>query len=137
MHTQAITYAVTLVTLLAVHQVADHWVQSDDQATHKGERSLAGRLAAAGHVATYTAALAAALLVVAWRTGLSYDPWRFAAGMALTAGTHYWADRRVHLLALAAKIGKGGWIDHDDHAPYLLDQSWHVGWLMVAALIMV
>lgn len=133
----AILFAVNLATLYAAHTVADHWVQTDCQAVTKGQRSRAGQLATLRHVATYTATIAAALLLVAWRLDLAYDPGRFAAGMAITAVTHYWADRRVYLVALARRIGKGGWLDHDATAAYHLDQSWHIGWLVVASLVMV
>jgi hypothetical protein len=141
----AITFAVTLPSLLVLHSVADHWVQTNGQAVTKGKpvrdengaRDRSGPLANLRHVATLTATLAAGLAVLAWRFGLDYEPVRVAAGLTVNAVSHYWADRRRTLRNLAVAIGKRGWVDNDPNALYLLDQSWHMGWLFVAALVMV
>lgn len=133
----AAIFAATLVTLLAAHSVADHWVQTDGQATTKGKPGMVGYLADFRHVATYTATLTGALLLMGWKCGIDYEPVPFVIGMAVTAVTHYWADRRVHLRALAVRIGKRGWVENDPGAMYQLDQSWHIGWLLVTALIIV
>lgn len=132
----AITFAAVLAALYAAHSVADHWFQTDHQAVTKSKPGRDGQLADARHVATYTASLTAVLLLVQWRTGITLDPARTAAALTLNAVTHYWADRHVHLIALARKAGKGGWLDHDPKgARYALDQSWHKGWLLITALI--
>lgn len=133
----ATLFAVVLATLYAAHSVADHWIQTNAQAVAKGARTRAGQLADLRHVTTYTATLAGALLLVAWRLDLTYEPARLTLALLINAITHYWADRRVYLLALARKIGKGGWIDHDPTSAYQLDQSWHLGWLFITALIIV
>ncbi|MFE9677140.1 hypothetical protein ACFYO5_23860 [Streptomyces sp. NPDC006259] len=39
--------------------------------------------------------------------GLRLKPGRVAAALVLSAGTHWWADRRMHLKAVADAIGKG------------------------------
>lgn len=135
--TDPAAFAATLVTLLAAHSVADHWIQTDKQATTKGNSGWTGRLADARHVATYTATLAAALLLVGWRTGIDYSPAALAIALGVNAISHYWADRRVHLRALAVRVGKRGWVEADPGAMYQLDQSWHIGWLLVTALILV
>jgi hypothetical protein len=57
--------------------------------------------------------------------------------LLINGATHYWADRRVYLIAFARRFGKGGWLDNDPGAAYQLDQSWHLGWLFITALIMV
>lgn len=119
--TSAATFAAVLAMLLAAHAVGDHWIQTDRQAQDKGERTLAGAAAAARHVATYTATLAAGLALLAWRCDLPLSPARTVLGLAITAITHYWADRRVHLLALADRIGKSDWIAKDPTALYQLD----------------
>lgn len=131
----AATFAAVGITLYAAHSVADHWVQTQRQAAGKAARSRAGQLADLAHVATYTATLAIALLVVDWRLGLDLDPARVGVALALNGATHYWADRRAYLIALARSLGKGPWIDADPGAAYQLDQSWHLGWLFVTALI--
>jgi hypothetical protein len=48
----AVTFAVVLPALLVAHTVADHWVQTDHQAGHKGLPGWAGRWACGKHVAT-------------------------------------------------------------------------------------
>jgi hypothetical protein len=127
--------AAVFAALYAAHQVADHWVQTQHQADAKDGAGWPGRLACAAHVATYTATALAALLAVAWRTGLALSPATVAVGLAVSAGTHYLADRRRPLRWMADRLGKdAGWLERGG-GMYALDQSWHVGWLFVAALI--
>ena len=106
----------------------------------------AGGIASA-HVATLTATKAAAVALMAAVTGLHLAAAAVTAGLAADAVSHYWADRRVTLARLAGWLGKRGFYElgapragHDD-APHLgtgayaLDQSWHIAWLFIAALI--
>jgi hypothetical protein len=178
MHTAATTGLTTLLAfaaMLAVHGIADLWVQTHHQALHKGDHSWPGRWNCARHVATYTACtLLAVLLVTRWLDlGAHATGWGITAGQALSAVTHYAIDRRWTLAAWARALGK-----HDLHAlgaprrlqvyavhvttgttvggrhrhaeetvlvpldqsvlgtgAYHLDQSLHVGWLFVAALL--
>jgi hypothetical protein len=130
--------AVVFAALYAAHQVADHWVQTQHQADTKGCAGWHGRLACAAHVATYSATGLVALLVVAWRTGLALAPSGVAAGMAVSALTHYIADRRTPLRRIANATGSGRFYRLNAagmNGAYLLDQSWHIGWLLVAALL--
>jgi len=127
--------AATAATLHAAHQVADHWVQTQRQADHKGNPGWYGRWQCAAHVATYTAtavvALAALAAVTGWRPGL----WPTVAGLTVSAVTHYVADRRAPLMRLAALMRKSrAWLERGG-GMYALDQSWHVGWLWVSALV--
>lgn len=140
-------FAAVFAALYAAHQVADHWIQTDHQAAMKGAPSWAGRLACAAHVGTYTLTALVALVAVALSTGLPLSPARVAAGLAVSAVTHYFADRRTPLRRLAKLTGAGQFFgfgtprpDHDDKpclgtGAYALDQSWHIGWLFIAALI--
>jgi hypothetical protein len=122
--------------LYAAHMVADHWIQTNRQATGKGRPGWAGRRACATHVATYTVTALVALLAVAWRTGTPLPPLPVAVGLAVSALSHYLVDRRAPLRAMATRLGKDpGWLDHGGGL-YLLDQSWHVGWLLISALVM-
>ncbi|WP_035306004.1 DUF3307 domain-containing protein [Actinokineospora inagensis] len=133
--------------LLVAHQVADHWVQTDHQATHKGHRGVVGRLACLRHVATYTATTALAVGVVWWLAGLPVHPVPFVAGQVLSALTHYWADRRAPLAWLIRVTGRARFAalgaprpGRDDNpglgtGMYTLDQSFHWLWLWVAALV--
>jgi hypothetical protein len=139
----AAQFAATYAALTAAHEVADHWVQIDAQAMAKGERSTAGATACAKHVATYTATQAVALAAVQRATGMRLSWKRAALGLAISAATHYIADRQGGhwrdekprgIVRLAATTGHAGWLQRDPNAGYLMDQSWHKGWIAVAAL---
>lgn len=143
----AVTFAVVLPALLVAHNVADHWVQTGHQAAVKGQRDWSGRLACVRHVTSYTtvtAGVVAGLWVV---LGLPLTITGFAVGQAVSAVTHYWADRRFTLAWLAGLLGKTAFYrlgaprpDRDDNptigtGAYVLDQAWHWLWLFVAALL--
>lgn len=137
-------FAATYAALTASHEVADHWVQIDSQATAKGRPGAEGVRACAAHVATYTATQALALAAVNRVTGARLSWRRAALALAVSAATHYVADRQGGhwrdeqprgIVRLAAVTGKGGWLQRDPNAGYLMDQSWHKGWLAVAALV--
>lgn len=140
--------AATYGTLHAAHMVADHWIQTSAQAAHKGLPGWSGRWACARHVGTYTLTAVAALGLLAVASGWSPEPARLVAGLVVSAVTHYIADRRTPLRRLAELLGSGQfWVlgmprpDHPGDRPclgtgaYVLDQSWHVGWIWVSALI--
>ena len=75
-------FAATYAALTAAHEVADHWVQVDDQAVHKGAASRDGVIACAEHVITYTATQALALAAVQRVTGMRLSWRRAALGLA-------------------------------------------------------
>lgn len=132
------TFAAVYVALYVAHVVGDHWVQTDAQAAVKGAPGWRGRRACAAHVATYTATAALVVGAVAWRTGMHLSPVAVAVGLAVSAGSHYIADRRTPLVWLADRLGTGRFVRTAGggiSGAYLLDQSWHLGWLLVAALI--
>jgi len=157
------TFAAVFATLYVAHQVGDHWVQTEHQAATKGHPGWPGRLACARHVATYTATACALLTVAGLLLPLPLTVVGVLAGQVVSGVTHYWADRRTTLRRLADATGKGvfyrlgaprehlpalaGWrpataaASHDNPTlgtgAYALDQSWHVLWLFVAALVTV
>lgn len=140
----AARFAAAYAALTASHEVADHWVQLDSQATAKGDRSHAGARACAAHVATYTTAQALALAAVSRATGAGLTWKRSALALAVSAVTHYAADRQGGhwrdeqprgIVRLAAPTGHAGWLQRDPNAGYLMDQAWHKGWILVAALV--
>ena len=149
MHTAASVLAVTFVAVYAAHQVGDHWLQTPTQAMTKGGTGWAARAACARHVAALAAVKAAALLAAFAVAGLPMRPGWWVAGLGVDAASHYWADRRSTLRALAAVFGPGKAAFFDLGAPrpgrddnptlgtgaYALDQPWHIGWLFIAALI--
>ncbi|WP_327038803.1 DUF3307 domain-containing protein [Micromonospora maris] len=130
----AAAFAAVFATLYAAHQVADHWIQTQHQADCKGQPGWAGRLACAAHVATYTATAVLALVFLIAGTGLRLDPSGVTVGLGISAVTHYIADRRTPLRQIADQLRKSpAWLDKAG-GMYALDQSWHVGWLFIAAL---
>lgn len=143
----ALTFAAVLPALLVAHNVADHWAQTSHQAATKGHAGHAGRVACAAHVLSYTAVTAMVVGLLWVVLDLSITPAGFVAGQAVSAITHYWADRRFTLAGLAARLGKTEFYrlgapraERDDNpslgtGAYALDQSWHWFWLLVAALL--
>lgn len=147
MGSTATVFAATFVALYAAHQVADHWVQTEHQAHTKGHAGWAGRYACAKHVGTYLAVQLAALLAANAALDLHLNAGRFVAGLAVSGVTHYIADRRAPLRWMAKVTGHAQFFDlgtprpgRDDNpslgtGAYAMDQSWHIGWLFVAALV--
>lgn len=113
----------------AAHHVADHWVQTDDQAQRKRESGLACAL----HVCTYLLTQLAFVALLVLATGIEISYWGATLSLGLTAVTHYVADRRTPLRALAAQLGKAEYWDRG--GAYHLDQAWHIGLLFPAALL--
>ncbi|SPT59252.1 DUF3307 domain-containing protein [Actinomadura madurae] len=143
-----IVFPAVFAALYAAHEVGDHWLQTHGQACGKGAPGWPGRILCARHVATLTAVKAVAVTVVALVLALPVNPYAVAAALAVDAVSHYWADRRSTLLALADRLGrrlvpgKGEFARLGDGAAaptgtgaYALDQSWHIGWLLAAALL--
>lgn len=138
MTSRAAKFAAVSTLAYALHTVADHWVQTDHQAGTKGKPGRDGALACAAHVATYTAVNGGGVLALNRALGLGLT-WRgILVGQVISAATHYWADRRYTLEALADATGKGDFYRRGQdlgRGSYALDQSWHMGWLSVAALV--
>jgi hypothetical protein len=140
-------FAAVFCALLTGHNIADHWIQTGVQARDKGLRSWRGRLACLRHTAMLTLTLAVVLLAVAIATGARLSIPAVALGLGVNGITHYWADRRWTLAHLAALTGNADfWFlgtprpGRDDNpglgtGAYALDQSWHMAWLLVSALI--
>lgn len=137
MTSRAARFAATFAGLYAAHMVADHWVQTDSQACAKGKPGKDGAIACAQHIASYTATTTAVTVGLNQALRLNAG-WRgILAGQAISAATHYWADRRYTLEALADATGKGDFYRRGTDlgkGSYAPDQSWHIGWLAVAAL---
>jgi hypothetical protein len=141
------TFAAVFVALYVAHQVADHWIQTQHQADCKGRPGWPGRIACAAHVATYTATAFGFLGVLNLATDADLSPGRVFLGLAVSAITHYIADRRTPLKRLAELAGAGRFYalgipraGRDDNpslgtGSYALDQSFHYLFLFIAALI--
>ncbi|NUT23810.1 MAG: DUF3307 domain-containing protein [Hamadaea sp.] len=147
--TRIAAFAAVFAALYAAHQVADHWIQTQYQADRKGQPGRAGRIACAAHVTTYIATAVLALLAMAHYTGLTLHLPATVAGLTVSALTHYFADRRTPLAKLARLTGCDRFYrlgtprpGHDDNpslgtGAYALDQSWHIGWLFITALVVI
>ncbi|MCO1581228.1 DUF3307 domain-containing protein [Crossiella sp. SN42] len=139
MSTAAITFATVAPALWAAHHVGDYWLQTTHQVENKGCPGRSGWLAAARHVASYTAATAAFVGIVWVAFGLDITWTGFLLGQAVSAITHLVIDRRYTLRAFARLLdragvrGKLGYYDNGG-APHL-DQAAHLLWLFVAALL--
>jgi hypothetical protein len=135
----AVVFAVVFAALAAGHGVGDYWIQTNDQAAAKGQPGWPGRRACAAHVATYTLTLAACLALAWWRLALPLSLPQAAAGLMVSAVSHYFADRRRPLQRLAGLIpGKlAFWRSGTGLASGAahLDQAWHWWWLFAAALV--
>ncbi|MBT0771356.1 DUF3307 domain-containing protein [Kineosporia sp. J2-2] len=148
MMTDPTVFAAAFAALFAAHQVGDHWVQTDHEAVTKGKPGCAGHFACASHVVNLAVTKLVFLTVLMLATGLRPHVGFLALGLVIDGASHYWADRRHTLAWLADLIpGKSKFYrlgaprpGHDDNpsigtGAYALDQSWHIGWLFVAALI--
>ncbi|MFD5342293.1 transcriptional regulator [Streptomyces anulatus] len=148
------TFAAVFIALYIAHAVGDHWVQTSHQAGTKGGAGWSARRACGWHVLTLTLTKALVLAVVALVLDLRLAAPGLLIGLGLDAASHYWADRRFTLARLAARLRiddfyRLGTAAHPHHpvtadgAPaltlgtgaYQLDQSWHLLWLGIAALI--
>jgi hypothetical protein len=143
----AARFAAAYAALHGSHVVADHIVQSDGEACDKALPGLKGHAACGRHVASYTATQLLTLMAVNRVTGARLRPSRIAAGLALSAVSHYVIDRRVLLRKFADATGNARFYrlgaprpGKDDNptlgtGAYALDQAAHTGFLFLAALI--
>ncbi|PWV44565.1 DUF3307 domain-containing protein [Nocardiopsis sp. L17-MgMaSL7] len=125
------SFSAVFLVLLAGHHAGDRWAQTDRQATHKHLPGRAGWEACAAHVATLTLCQMVLLAVVAAAEG-GLSPAQLSVGLAVTAVSHFWIDRRRTLEGLAKALGRHGYYRRDAEA---MDQAAHVVWLVPAALI--
>jgi hypothetical protein len=144
----AAAYAAAYAVLTAAHEAGDYLVQRDTDARDKGKEGPVGRAACTRHVTSYTATQALALLAADRGLRLRLNWRRAAAGLALSAATHYVADRcATHwpeegpdaplLVRAAHAAGKRAWLQRDPSAGALLDQAWHKACIGLAAAVAV
>ena len=133
-----VTFLVVLACVLAAHDIADHWLQSDHQARTKAAAGWPGHRACAAHVACYTATQLFTMLAVCWWLSVPLSGPGAVLGVALSALTHYVIDRRAPLRWLAEHLGNGAFYRLNAgglNGAYLLDQSAHRAVLFVTALL--
>lgn len=148
----AADFAAVAITLYAAHHVGDYWVQTDQQARHKGDAGWTGRIACLRHALTYNITQGLFLLLVVAVTNIEWT-WGATLGLWLSGVTHYLADRREYGLMfwLARRLNLGEFLtlghprQNWPHDPpqlatggWALDQAWHIFWgVFVAALLAV
>lgn len=93
--------------LLVAHNVADHWVQTEAQARDKSLPGWLGRLACTAHVASYTVVLTIFTFTLVLIFHLPISLRGVILGLAVSAVSHYWADRHFTLAKLCDNLGKG------------------------------
>jgi hypothetical protein len=135
----AVAFAAVFAAYVAGHHAGDYWIQTDSQSARKGLPGWPGRRACAAHVATYTLTQAACVALTWWWLALPLSlPWA-AAGLAVSAVTHYFADRRKPLRQLAELVpGRAGFLRSGEglaSGAAHLDQAWHWWWIFAAALV--
>jgi hypothetical protein len=128
-------FAAVFAGLFCAHHLADHWIQTQHQADCKGRPGWSGRLACAAHVGTYTLTAAAALAVLSLVLSLPLPLVQTVAGLAVSGVSHYLIDRRTPLRRVADWLGKDpAWLERGGGL-YALDQSAHILFLFIAALV--
>lgn len=121
--------------LLAGHWIGDHWAQSNHQAQTKGQCDTQGRRACAAHVATLTLCQIVALAVVALYGGADFAVLNLVVGLAVNAVSHFWCDRRSTLEGLAYALHRTGKHEYYRVGAPQLDQAFHMGFLLLSAVI--
>lgn len=130
-----------LATWDSLHPLFDQWFQDGKDAVNKGAcghhlvyrdgtpvgqetegedrtghptmtATRLGWISAARHVASYTAGQLTGTVVLTRALGYRVPASALAAGAGINAITHLVIDRRQPLLWLAARAGKGGYVEH-------------------------
>jgi hypothetical protein len=158
------TFAAAGIALYIAHHAGDYWVQTDEQARHKGDAGPEGRSNCLMHVLTYLLTQMLFLVPIELM-GADFSAGGILLAMLVSGVTHYMADRREYglMFKLARKLpGKANFLelgkprglqarvawplDPDETVPldnpslgtgaWALDQSWHLFWgVFVAAII--
>lgn len=128
-------FPAVFIALYVGHHVADHWIQTDWQARHKGQPDDQGHLACLAHVATltFTQVLLLGLLEIVLDFRLS--PAFFVLGLTLNAISHFVIDKRYTLrwVAQVWPFGKLGY--YENGGAYHLDQTAHFLFIFLSALV--
>jgi hypothetical protein len=135
--TRSVIFAVSLAALLVGHQLGDHVGQTDHQAAHKTERSVAGWRAMAGHLFNYHLIVTGVLLLTAFALRLPLSPRGVAAGMVFSVVTHAWLDRRWPVRALLRATHSETFAETTTPVcgMYVADQALHRLALLLSALM--
>ncbi|GAA0509355.1 transcriptional regulator [Saccharopolyspora thermophila] len=133
--TRGSVFSAVFAGMFVAHHLGDYWVQTDEQAQGKGNHGPEGVRACTAHVASYTALSTAALVGLNKALELGLSGRAIAAAQAISAVTHYAADRREHglMMPLARKTGHAEFLERGGGP--LLDQAWHIGAIGISAVV--
>ncbi|MFE9247233.1 DUF3307 domain-containing protein [Nocardiopsis sp. NPDC006938] len=146
----AATFAATFVLYYIAHLIADHWCQRSEDAVGKQAPGWAGVRHCLSHTASVVLTTAVVLGVGMVLLGLRAPVDVVAASLLVVGVSHYLVDRGTPLRWLARLTANEGYMDRvsvvraPDQVPdttgpgtgaFHLDQSWHVAWAGVGALI--
>jgi hypothetical protein len=134
-----LTFAVTLGTIWAAHDLADHVVQTDHQAGSKADRELhVWAPAMAGHIGGYQFTQAVALAITLRATELKPSWSALITGSLISAASHAFLDRRWPVRAILRRTGSPEFAQMTTPicGVYQADQALHHSCLWVAALVM-
>lgn len=140
--TSAATFAAVFAVLFTSHVWADHCWQTDKWAVTKGRpepgadgpSSAQSWRALIAHVAVYHLVMAVMLAVTAALLDLPISWAGAAAGVAFSAVTHGFWDRRWPVKAWMVSTGSGEFAKNPQ-GRYSVDQAQHVFCLWVSALL--
>lgn len=132
-----ITFGVTLLALIVGHQLGDHVLQTDRQATEKASSGADGVRAMVGHLLSYHLAAAAVLAGTAYTLQLPLSPAGLAAGFAFSIGTHAVLDRRWPVRVVLRSTGSPDFAEQNSPVcgMYVADQALHWLALLISALL--
>ncbi len=132
-----VTFGVALLALIVGHQVGDHVLQTDHQATAKAGPGWTGARAMAGHLVYYHLTAAAVLAGTAYALRLPLSPAGLAAGFGFSLATHALLDRRWLVRLVLQRTGSPGFAEQATPVcgMYVADQALHWLALLVSALL--
>jgi hypothetical protein len=135
--TTAATFAAVAVTLYAAHQIGDHIVQTDANANAKATPGRHGWRHLTVHVGTYHVVVVAMLAAATLLLHLPLTLTGVLTGLAFSATTHAFLDRRWPVRWLLNHTGSAAFADRQTPicGMYLADQSLHHACLWASALL--
>src|SRR4051794_30917491 len=127
MSTSASVFAVSMATLVAAHQLADHIVQTDTDAHAKAGPGWNGWRHLLMHVSTYHGTALLMLLITAVALDVPLTVTGMLAGLGFSAVTHAFLDRRWPVRWILQHTGSAAFADRMSPicGMYLADQALH------------
>jgi hypothetical protein len=134
---RSVVFVVALLALLVAHQVGDHVVQTDRQATRKSAAGATAWRAMAGHLLGYHGAAAVILIGTFAVLELPLTVLGVVAGLGFSAVTHGFLDRRwpVRKILRATRSKNFAESTVPVCGMYAADQALHQFALLVSALL--